>query len=243
MKQFFNKCGFHLIFLACIGLLCSLGIWQLHRRDWKNAIVAEIATKSAAPPLTSHWLDIAKPAEYMWRKLALSATCPLQDLFFLQGKFYHGQAGVNAVCPARLANGKTLLVNFGWLSQDNAITYNQSVRPPQQLPPLSFTAVGLLKPFGTRPWYLPPDQPAQHHIIMLQQPPNSYPAYVDVLPGQSPQDSWWLSKFVPQGAPPELRNEHLAYAITWFTLALIAAIVYVAKIYSKSGAPKSFPSP
>jgi len=49
-----------LVALAGIAVLISLGVWQLHRLAWKEALIARIEARGKAPPAPlpparGHW--------------------------------------------------------------------------------------------------------------------------------------------------------------------------------------------
>ena len=42
--------GFTIFALAAFALLIGLGVWQLQRLQWKQGLIAEIETRTKAPP-------------------------------------------------------------------------------------------------------------------------------------------------------------------------------------------------
>ena len=44
--------GITIASLIVLAILCGLGFWQLERRDWKLALIAQVERNMAAPPIT-----------------------------------------------------------------------------------------------------------------------------------------------------------------------------------------------
>ena len=71
----------HFVLLACaligMGLLSSLGVWQLRRLAWKEAVLAQISTRrDAAPaplPPQGEWARL-DPDQYDYRRVILRGT-------------------------------------------------------------------------------------------------------------------------------------------------------------------------
>ena len=63
-----------LVALAGIAVLISLGIWQLHRLAWKEALIARIEARAKAPPAPlppeGEWARL-KPEDYEYRHVTL----------------------------------------------------------------------------------------------------------------------------------------------------------------------------
>ena len=58
--------------LAVLALLVSLGVWQLHRLAWKEALIADVDARAhAAPaplPPAADWPSL-NPADYEYRRV------------------------------------------------------------------------------------------------------------------------------------------------------------------------------
>ncbi|HEV1999051.1 MAG TPA: SURF1 family cytochrome oxidase biogenesis protein, partial [Xanthobacteraceae bacterium] len=54
--------------LAALAVLIGLGLWQLERLAWKNALIAQVAARTIAPavplPREAEWKNIGAGDEY-----------------------------------------------------------------------------------------------------------------------------------------------------------------------------------
>ena len=110
--------GFHpalaqtLAMMALLPVLVTLGVWQFHRALEKERLfAAEAAAEQAVPlPVTS------LPATNL--PLHVSATGRYgEQVFLLDNRVRAGRAGYELLAPLRLADGRAVLVDRGWLSQ------------------------------------------------------------------------------------------------------------------------------
>lgn len=106
-----------------VGVLLSLGAWQLQRRIEKHALIAALTQRLAevpAPlPQPSQWSAL-RPSSDEFRRVTFSATLdvPASAGVYTSGsplrRDVSGQ-GVWAFAPAILAGGATVIINRGFL--------------------------------------------------------------------------------------------------------------------------------
>src|SRR5215510_6557542 len=69
--------GLAVITLVMVSVLTSLGIWQLHRRDEKHALIAALTVRLADAPIalapSSEWRTFNPPRDE-FRRVTLTAT-------------------------------------------------------------------------------------------------------------------------------------------------------------------------
>ena len=111
--------------LAALGVLVALGTWQLERKAWKDALIAELDAKLAAPPT-----DL--PARERWQRLT-AATDEFRRVAF-PAEFLPGEEalvyssgsslrpdasgpGYWVFAPARLTGGSIVVVNRGFVPE------------------------------------------------------------------------------------------------------------------------------
>ena len=96
-------------------LLIGLGVWQLQRLEWKQALIAERADRGAAAPLAitevpdDGWKDL----EY--RRVTLRGRFLHDREMLILNKVRHGQTGFDLVTPMELADGGAVLIHRGWV--------------------------------------------------------------------------------------------------------------------------------
>ncbi|GAA4761004.1 SURF1 family protein [Stakelama sediminis] len=209
-----------LCFAALFAAFIALGVWQVHRRAWKLALIARVDSRIHAAPVPApppaQWPDITrKSAEY--RHVSVTGQYR-HDVTLVHATTDLGY-GYWALSPLKTLRGFTVLVNRGFVPADSA-NHISSAMPPDG----TVHITGLLRitePKGTllrsnRPaqnqWYSR-DVPAiaeAHHLGRIA------PYFID-----SDKRTSGTDPAVGGLTVVHFRNEHLSYAITWFALAFL----------------------
>ena len=106
-----------IVSLPALLVLVGLGSWQLQRLQWKNDLVDSFETRAAAAPIAVPAAD-ARLGDVEFRRLALVGTFQHDKEVFLTGRTYEGNAGFHIVTPFQLDDGRVILINRGWVSED-----------------------------------------------------------------------------------------------------------------------------
>ena len=210
------------------GILIGLGVWQLNRLAWKDAIVARIeARTTAAPqplPPRGGWDDL-KPDDYEYRRVTLTGRFDnAKEAYILRasadGPVYH------VLTPLALAGGGTVLVDRGSVPAERRDPATRQAGQPQG----EVTVTGLMRPPEDRNAFTPPDEPARDRFYTRDpaeiathfQLVDAAPFVVDA--DATPNPGGW-----PKGGDTivEVPNNHFSYALTWFGLALGLFTVFV----------------
>lgn len=213
--------------IPAVLLMLGLGTWQLQRLAWKTEIITQfderVAAEAVSPPA-----EIGDINDWRFRRVAASGVFLNDKELHLIGKAYNGTAGFHVITPFLTADGLTIFVNRGWVPSDR----RRAADRPQTLIEGETKIEGLVRETGVKGRFVPDNEPqndiwftinpepmAEH--LDLAGPIASYS--IDVL-RDSPRPTR-----LPFGAKDtiEVRNEHLQYAITWFSLALTLIVVYV----------------
>jgi surfeit locus 1 family protein len=213
-------------FLPGLLLLLGLGVWQVDRLHWKEALIASVETGMKAPPaplkevLAQNGLNEAE-----WHHVSVMGHFLHDKEVYLFAPGPMGQPGVQVVTPFLEDSGETILVNRGFVPD--------SLRKPETRPQgevegeTTLTGVlrlsqqpGLFTPaanLNTRLWFVKnvPDMAA---AIGIATPP-----YIVEADGAPNPGGWPLGGQTIVDFP----NNHLQYAITWFGLALALTGVYL----------------
>jgi surfeit locus 1 family protein len=212
--------------LGLAGLI-GLGLWQLQRLAWKETLIAEVEARVAAPPVDAPspaaWAKL-DPADYEYRHVRLSGVYDFgrQALVFRaldhpRGRF--GGPGYLVLTPLRLADGATVIVNRGFIPQDQRDFF----AAPTQAASGDVVVSGLMRSSEPRNWFTPPDDPA--HDQWFTRDPAAIAAALKLeraAPFTIDADATGNLGYLPQGGETILAfpNNHLAYAFTWFGMAL-----------------------
>jgi surfeit locus 1 family protein len=192
------------LLLATIALLTGLGVWQLERRTWKLALIAQTERQLRQPP-------VAAPGPQRWPVLDTGDAYTPQAVTELGGGFW-------VLTPFDTTRGFTLLVNRGFVPADarGRVAPSLAVQTVRGLLRLSEPGGGFLRhndPAADR-WYSR-DVAA---IAAAKRFGTVAPYFIDA---SEPHIGW------PRGGLTVVRfhNSHLVYALTWFGLALLVAVM------------------
>ena len=108
--------GFTALTLAALAVLVGLGLWQLKRLHWKEGLIAQIETRTKAPPIT------LKDATLM----AGEGRDPSYYRVRVSGRFHHeqeryllavsaGRFGWHVITPLETSDGEMVLVDRGFV--------------------------------------------------------------------------------------------------------------------------------
>ena len=103
------------IVLIAVAIMVSLGIWQLHRREWKEALLARYAAARAAPGAID-WTSAGVDEELFYRRARLTCV-DVTAHSSIAGRNAAGTSGMAQTAECMLPGGGKALVVLGW-SQD-----------------------------------------------------------------------------------------------------------------------------
>lgn len=214
---------------AAVAALIALGTWQLERKAWKEALIAELDAKLAtAPgnlPPRERWqqLDAAReefrrvafPAEFLPGEEALvySSGSPLRPDAVGPGYWVFS--------PARLTGGSVAVVNRGFVPEGK--------QDPNSHPAPAgvIDIVGAMRWPEARGMFTPADSPAKN-LWFARDPAGMAAAkgWGTVAPFYIDQEAPPAPGGLPKVGPlkPSLTNNHLQYAVTWYGLAFVTLI-------------------
>jgi surfeit locus 1 family protein len=222
--------------LVTLGVLCGLGIWQLQRLAWKEALIARVAMQIQMSfvlwaPGEAEWPNVnAEQHEYRHVRVTGTFRHDLEALCYellsdANGKF--SGPGYWVLTPLETASGATFIVNRGFVPLDRK---DAATRPEGQVAG-RVSVIGLLRLPERRSWFTPADDPA-HHLWQVRDPAAIAKAYglARAAPFFIDADASANPGGLPQGGETKLvfPNRHLEYAVTWFGLALALIAVFIA---------------
>ena len=219
--------------ILAFAALVGLGTWQVQRLQWKQALLATITERVAAPPLPLAEIE----------QRVRSNTLPDVDYFAVTatGTFRHeserhffatwkGEPGFYVYTPLQLADGRFVFVNRGFVPYQLKVP---AQRPQGQVAG-SVTITGLSRNVLTqKPSLLVPDNDPTKNIfywkdIRAMTASAGLPANAVVLPFFIDANDAPNPAGLPVGGVTmiDLPNSHLQYALTWYGLAgaLIAVL-------------------
>lgn len=210
--------------LVGFALFMALGTWQLERRSWKLDLMARVEERVHAAPVPA-----PGPAEWGEVSAARDEYRPVRVTgVYLNDRETQVQAvtelgpGYWILTPLRSADGTTVLVNRGFVPSDRRDPASRAAGNPAG----EVTVTGLLRvnePGGTLLRHNDPAMDLWYSrdvtaIAAARQLGPVAPYFIDAAAAPAGADA-------PVGGLTVLafNNNHLVYALTWFTLALMSA--------------------
>jgi surfeit locus 1 family protein len=211
--------------LGALIVLMGLGFWQLERRDEKHALLAEISNRMIAPAESVEALLTNEYAARFRHATAEGTFDNTQEayVFAPHNDDAGTRLGYKVITPLHLTAGAIVMVDRGWVPQEKRDPATRSKGQTE-------TAVnirGLLKP-AVSPGMFTPDPDLAKRIWYV----HNIPAIVAALK-LKPATTLYLEASTPApggptpiSAEPEIADNHLQYAITWFGLAIVLVVIY-----------------
>ncbi|NWH07495.1 MAG: SURF1 family protein, partial [Alphaproteobacteria bacterium] len=103
--------------LAALGVLVSLGVWQLQRSEWKTALIAAVEARMASAPLTLEAALAGGLTDAEFRKVRIAGVFDHAKELRLFTQRQDEGVGYAILTPLTRADGATLLVERGFVPQ------------------------------------------------------------------------------------------------------------------------------
>lgn len=192
-----------------VAVLVWLGAWQVQRLAWKTAILDEIATRLAAEPVAvppdpdperDAYLRVAAEGEIEPGELDIYTAGP------------GGGVGYRVIVPLLLRDGRRILLDRGFVPIGDKDA-------PRHLGPievegnLAWPREGEARPDREKNIWLARDVPLMAGAL------DTAPAMLVTAASDDPGAP------EPMPVTVNIPNDHLQYAITWFSLAMVWAVM------------------
>ncbi len=204
-----------LLALAAIVTFIGLGTWQVQRKAWKEALIESLEQRLSAPPVDlpsrERWakLDPAKD-EFRHVKFSAAFVPTAEALVYTSGSALRRDVsgpGYWVFAPAQLTTGGIVVINRGFVPEGRQDPATRAVA----------TVAGTADFVGVMRWpesrgVFSANDDAAHNLWFTREPAGI----------ATP------SSGLPRAGPltATLRNEHLQYAITWYGLASVVAVMF-----------------
>jgi len=226
---------------VALAILIGLGTWQWQRLQWKNDLIARMEAQLSADPMPLP-ADIGDPAAWDFRPVSVTGTFLHDRELYLgprTGKSADGlnRTGVHVITPLVLGDGRTVLVDRGWVPDDRR---DPDRRADGQVPGV-VTIHGIARvPSGPGPMQ-PDNRPDENFWFWSDLPAMADAAGVDsVVPVLVEAGPAANPGGFPQGGRTivTLTNNHLSYALTWWGLGLTLIGVWIAASFRREPPPR-----
>lgn len=238
--------SYHLLVIpvTCFGL----GTWQIHRLQWKKGKIRELERRTQAElvSLPDDILDEGKINEMNYRNVFVKGHFDHSKEIYIgprplnkAGQHASGggllsgrsQSGYQIVTPFVLDNGDRILVNRGWVPKSKK---DPTSRLEGQILD-HIKLAGIIRSGERRPQFTPKvaDNASDWHYCDVER----IASILNTLPVLIDADSQSTVSNGPIGGQTmvTLRNEHLQYIITWYSLCALTLFMYY-KLRKRPGA-------
>ncbi len=209
-------------------LIClALGAWQIERLFWKQDLIArrEAAVAAAPVPVPK---DLTEAHELEFHHVIAEGVFLNDKEIFLGATSEGGRQGYQILTPLLEPGGRIVFVNRGYIPAELRDPAKRSAG--QVAGTVRVHGLLRLPPAGKPNWFLPDNRPDLNYWFWVDLPAmaaadkldRAAPFYIDA--DATPNPGGW-----PKGGVTRLTltNNHLQYAVTWFSLAVALIVVYV----------------
>ena len=222
------------------AILVTLGVWQVQRLQWKEALLAQLAANASAPPLglaeAASLQGTGRDPEFV--RVKFTATYK-HDAWKKMIATYQGGQGWTIITPAVTADGYAVIVDRGRLPGQRLENFDK--------PEGEVMNEGVIRTYRRgRAMFDPENDPKANLWYWWDVPAmltasgrseglKPFPYVVQLLPAAAATGEFPR----PEEPKANLANNHLGYAITWFGLAMTLLAVAGFYIYDLRRRPKA----
>lgn len=216
-----------LAYILAMGILLSLGFWQLARSEQKREYLQtqEQLLQQDALVIDSNTPDDL--ASLKFRPVSVAGEYDVEHQFLLDNQHVQGKVGYFVLTPLKLTNNRVVLVNRGWVP----LNVNRKILPDIAFKSKQVSLSGRVNSFPSVGLQLSGAEvptPGWPAVVQVVQPNILEPLlHADVLSFQielDPQaeNGYLRSWTIPVVISPE---KHIAYAVQWFGLAFTLTVL------------------
>ena len=208
-----NKLSFSLFVYSFILIFITLGVWQLYRLEWKLKLISEINNAISSEPVQFNSNSIKN-----FQKVSFEGKIDNEKIIYLYSLNEEGVPGFDIINPVNIEN-TNFLINRGWVKM------NEKNNP-------FFTNtekfVGIFREKSKSSYFKPENDLSNNYWFKLEDNDLEkhtglkFSNYIIYLTSSN------LSIIPkPKNISANLSNNHLKYALTWFSLAISIFLIYL----------------
>jgi len=210
--------------LPALALLVGLGLWQVERLQWKEALLGDMRAGFAAPPMG---LRTGQAPPRYARVTAEGRFIDSRPAFVFTTR--GGRPGFLVIRPFRPGDGRAVLVDSGFVPEEEKAVADHAPASEETV-----SIAGFIVP-GDTPGTFTPEGDLTSRTFFIRDIVGlpralglveAEPYLIELIEPVSAAPSQGLR--APEDLIAAIPNRHLGYAITWFGLAAALAGVYIA---------------
>ena len=197
-------------------MFCALGTWQLYRLQWKTALISEITFGLDSTPV-----KYSNTLKKNYQRVVSEGKFNFEDQIYLYSLNESGKPGYDVITPYKTLKNENVLVNRGWINKN--LKGNLEINLKEN----EVKITGLLREIYKANIFKPKNdlknniwfsleandlkeltgKQFPNFMIFLEKPTNKVPA--------------------PKKVSIDVPNNHLKYAITWYSIAISILFYYL----------------
>ena len=208
--------SFSIFVFFSIILFCSLGTWQIYRLQWKLNLINEIKIGLDSQPIS-----FSKNKIKNYQRVFLEGDLDFNKQIFLYSLNKNGAPGYDIITPLKTVDGLFILVNRGWIEKDQ----KNDLKKINIIETNKYE--GIIKKITRSNPFKPKNDIKNNEWYTLNL--NDLKIYTGnefgnyVLHIEKISNTFLQLKQIN----PDLPNNHLKYAITWYSVAMSILIYFL----------------
>ena len=207
---------FQLFVALFITLFCALGTWQLYRLQWKMELISEITFGLNSTPI-----KYSNSIKKNYQRVISDGFYNFKDQIYLYSLNEKGKPGFDVITPFETIGKEIVLVNRGWIPNElKELPKINSIKGSTKVTGLlrKIYKANIFKPdndINNNIWFSVnlndlekfTGKKFSNFIIYLEDPDVKIP--------------------LPRKITVDVPNNHLKYAITWYSIAISILLYYL----------------
>ncbi len=205
---------FKIFVFLFITLFCTLGTWQLYRLQWKQDLIYQISEGLKSTPI-----KYSKNIRKNYQRVTLKGIYNFKSQIYLYSLNNKGQPGFDVITPFETIDKENVLVNRGWIKKEfkNNPEINSSAK----------NITGMLRSANRKNIFTPDNDTIKNiwFSVNLEE--------IREITGKK------FNKFIiyledknidipkPKIITIDVPNNHLKYAITWYSISISILFYYL----------------
>lgn len=219
----------HLVMLALVLALVSLGLWQLRRLEERRLDNQVGLARNAADPIGLELMVSGAGTEIdtlEFRRATTRGKWDVSHEVYVRSQVRDGRSGLWVITPLVLADGRATMVNRGWIPVELDRT--------EAAPPAGEVEVtGVVRATRPRSTLGPEDRPGKEDTVArvdlsVLDRFVPYPLLGVYLEESSANPLAWPLRLAEPAFDDE--GSHFVYAVQWFSFAVVGILGYGALI-------------
>ncbi len=212
-----------LFIIASTVLTTTLGIWQVQRLAWKNDLIAQVQSVQDKPALSGLPADETLMQE-RYRKITLTGDFLMDFSVFRPMAMEGGKNGFQVFSPLKLeGEPRIVLVNRGFINGRMEVVRQVLEKQKNS----DVTIEGVLRDPRERRYFMPENQYDKRIWMYEDLATLEKETAKPVLPLVIEETTACKDcEMIRSDGRVRLRNDHLGYAITWFSLTIIGLVMF-----------------